>query len=31
VTAEGARALTYTRATRERLWTGVKLQAIRDT
>jgi PadR family transcriptional regulator PadR len=26
VTAEGTRALTFTRRTRERLWMGVKLQ-----
>jgi len=31
LTAEGTRALTYTRATRERLWTGVKLQPVRNT
>ena len=31
VTAAGARSLAQTRATRERLWTGVNLQALRHT
>jgi PadR family transcriptional regulator PadR len=30
-TEHGTRALAYTRATRERLWTGVKLQPLRNT
>ena len=30
VTSAGARALARTRSTRERLWTGVKLQQIRN-
>lgn len=29
VTTLGARALAHTRATRERLWTGVRLEALR--
>ena len=31
VTASGARALAQTRSTRERLWTGVKLQPFRNS
>ena len=31
VTPAGARSLALTRATRERLWTGVKLQGLLDT
>jgi PadR family transcriptional regulator, regulatory protein PadR len=31
VTAAGARSLALTRATRERLWSGVKLQRLADT
>ena len=31
VTAAGARSLALTRATRERLWSGVKLQRVADT
>jgi hypothetical protein len=31
VTEAGARSLTDTRATRERLWTGVKLQGLPNT
>ena len=31
VTGRGARALAATRSTRDRLWTGVKLQALNDT
>ena len=31
VTAPGARSLALTRATRERLWSGVKLQRVADT
>ncbi len=31
VTATGARSLAQTRATRERLWTGVTLQMLLDT
>ena len=31
VTAAGARSLSLTRATRERLWSGVKLQRIPET
>ena len=31
VTSQGARALMHTRATRERLWIGVTLDAIRKT
>jgi PadR family transcriptional regulator PadR len=31
VTPPGARSLVLTRATRERLWKGVKLQALLDT
>jgi PadR family transcriptional regulator PadR len=30
VTASGVRALAQTRSTRERLWTGVKLQQVRN-
>lgn len=30
VTAAGARALTETRAMRERLWTGVRLRSLRN-
>ena len=31
VTAAGARSLSLTRATRERLWSGVKLQRVADS
>ena len=31
ITEAGARSLTETRATRERLWTGVKLQGLPNT
>ena len=31
VTAPGARSLALTRATRDRLWSGVKLQRVADT
>ena len=31
VTDAGARSLALTRATRERLWSGVKLQRVTDT
>lgn len=31
VTAAGARSLALTRATRDRLWSGVKLQPLRDS